>query len=159
MLNNLRARIFKYCDISWKDLCNLKAWSKRSASFNSFPPENFSNPNLKVAVATDSDGEVVCMTPIETCFMVSAFLVSPNATPEEAAIAGDSIDAALAASATRAGVSKMLIVLPDHIKFQGKDFGDFRTVRVYERNFPLTVNSGGTRLHETNSLQATKYLN
>src|SRR5258708_17406443 len=159
MLNNLRARIMRYCELSWDDLKNLKAWAKRSASFNSFPPETFSSPSLKVAVATDADGKVVCMTPIETCYMVSAFLVSPEATSETASMAGDLIDAELAASAARAGVSKLLIVLPaDHPCLKDNpEWADFREVRVYERKFNQTLGTGGIRLSKP--AQATQFLN
>jgi hypothetical protein len=158
MLSNIKARIMRFCDLSWKDLTNLKAWGQRSATFNSFPLENFNSPLLKVAVAS-ADGEVVCMTPIETCYMVSAFLGSPNATPEQATLAGDEIDRQLSMEAQRAGVSSLLIMLPEnHRALRGKEFGEFKTVRVYERKFSQTVGTGGVTLSQANSI-ATNLIN
>ena len=72
MLTNFKARIFKFHDLSWKDLTLLKLWSRLSRSFNSFDPESYGAPSLRVATASNDAGEPVVFAPIETVFMVSA---------------------------------------------------------------------------------------
>jgi len=157
--NKLKATILRYCDLSYKSLVELKQWAKRSASFNSFPPENFASPSLRVAVATNSDGETVCMTPIETVFLASTFLVNPLATQAEALAAGDEIDRQLSMEAQRVGASALLIMVPaSNPKFRGKEWSDFKTMRVYERKFPNTVGTGGITLGKSNST-ATNLIN
>jgi hypothetical protein len=157
----MKATLRKFWELSWSDLCNLKAWMKRSASFNGFDVEQFqSNATLRIASATNERNEVVCYTPVETCFVVSAFAVSPNATPSEARAAGDLIDSEIAHYAQRAGVSKLLLIVPkDHPALQDNEWSDFKEVRVFERKIPSTINSGGVGCHKPTSVPASRYLN
>ena len=153
MLNEIKATVRKYWELSWPDLCNLKAWMKNSKTFNSFDVDTFTSPSLKVAVA-NADGKTVCMTPIETCYMVSAFCVNPSASPDDARRAGDALDAEIARQGQMNGVSKLLIVVPaDHPSLQDSsvDWADFKEVRVFERKIPQTVGTGGVWLPQTQS--------
>lgn len=135
------ARIFKMCEMSWAALTELKAWSKRSASFNGIDRETFTNPSLRIASATNSDGETVCYCPVETVFMVSAYALKPTATPAEAHAAGDAIDAELEKMAQRNGVNKFLICVPDGCPALPE--GEWKKVSVYERKIPQTVTMHG----------------
>src|SRR6266699_681830 len=60
------AKIFKYSDLSWKDLTNIKRWFRQDASRNGFSLESF-NPSIRVAQALNSAGQTICLTPIESC--------------------------------------------------------------------------------------------
>lgn len=156
--NTVKARLFKYCDLGYSTLVQLKSWLRHSKTFNSFSPEEFSNPTLKMAVATSPNGEVVCMTPIQTCWMVNAFCVNPAASSIDARIAGDAIDAELARQAQKHGVSKLLIVVPkDHPSLKDNDLSDFNEVRIFERKFNQLSNSGGIGISAP--LHVTPYFN
>src|ERR1700693_2390484 len=112
MLSNIKARILKYFDLSWKDRTLLKAWSKLSASFNSFDPENFSATSLRVAKATTEDGEPIAFCPIATAFIVSSYAVNPALDEGSAQRAGNLIDWHIEQAAQLAGISRCLVVLP-----------------------------------------------
>jgi hypothetical protein len=152
MLNPITARILKYCDMSISALTQLKAWAKRSGGFNLFDPENFSASSLRMATATNARGETVCYAPIETVFMISAFAVAPNVSPEDARLAGDMIDSTIAREAQRHGINKLLLILP-------KDFpelpeGEWEEVRTYTRKIPQIIGSGGMSCYKPTSLPA-----
>jgi hypothetical protein len=139
MLNNIKATLLRMSELSWESLTKLKAWMKMSASFNSFDGENFNSPSLKIAQASDANGTPVVFCPVETCFLVSAYAVSPNVTPLEAQHAGDVIDAEIARHAQRNGISKMLIVVPkDYPALQD---GEWKEFRVYERRIATAFNT------------------
>jgi hypothetical protein len=127
---------------------------KRSASFNGFDLESFSATSLRVASATNEDGEALCYCPIETVLMVSAYAVNPSITPEEAQRAGDAIDRQLEWHAQQAGIQKMLVVLPkDH---PGLPLDEFKEVRVFERKIPQSAMMG---LGSFNTKPAATFLN
>jgi hypothetical protein len=155
MLSNIRAKLLRFCDLSWKDLTNLKAWSKGSASFNSFGRENYSSPSLRVAKA-ESDGETICLCPIEQVLTVSAYALRPGTCEEHAQLAGDFIDAAIEREAQRAGISKLLIILPANhpATFEGDEW---KTVKIFERKIPHAVVMGGVGISAQS--QATRFLN
>lgn len=148
------ARIFKLCEMGWKDLTKLKAWSKLSASFNDIAPETFNNPSLCIASATNSVGETVCYCPIETVFMVSAYALSPTATPAEAHEAGDRIDAEIEKLAQRNGVSKCLICVPEGCSNLPE--GEWKRVSVYERKIPQSIAMGSEQFTPSH---ATRFVN
>ena len=158
-INNMKATLMRWCQLSWGQRVQLKSWANQSKLFSSFDVSEFENPLLKVATATNATGETVVYCPVQTCFLVNAFVVSPSATEEQATLAGDLIDSQLSTEAQRAGVSSLLIMVPDNhpALLDNEKFGDFQTCRVYQRNFPLTVNSGGISLRKP--AQATQFLN
>jgi hypothetical protein len=141
MLNNIKATIFKYFELSWPSRIQLKSWLTVSKSFNDFDAENFNSPTLRIAKATNEQGKPVVFVPFETVFLLSAYAVSPQATPIEAQRAGDEIDREIAVQAQRNGISKMLLVLPRDSPALPK--GEWREVRVYERKIPNAVNLHG----------------
>ena len=157
----MKATLLRFCELSWGQRVEIKNRLKKSKSFSNFDVQEFNNPLLKVATCSDGNGNTLVFCPVQTCFLINAFPVSPEASPEAAIAAGDLLDSELAFQASRAGVSSMLIMVPDdHPALRDKEkFGDFKTVRVYQRDFPLTVNSGGMRLHNPNSLPATNHIN
>lgn len=146
--NKLKATVLRWSELAWNARVQIKAWAKLSKTFSHFDVQTFENPLLKVAAVTDANGNSLVYCPVQTCFLVNAFIVAPSATPDEATQAGDKIDSMLEREALRAGVSSMLIMVPDgHPALKDNpEWADFKTVKVYERKFPLAVNSGGIRL-------------
>ena len=143
------ARIFKYSDLSWKDLTNIKRWFRRDAARNGFSLESFNNPSLRVAQAVNSVGQTICLTPIESCYLVGAYIHNPEATSVEIPQAGDSIDLELSRLAQREGITKFLIALPDsHPSEQGE-----RWIRIVERQVPQPVVMGGVSSTQANTAQ------
>jgi len=132
------ARIFKYSDLSWKDLTNIKRWFQRSAARYGFTLESF-NPSMRVAKAVNSVGQTVMLTSIEHCYLVGAYIQNPEATSVEIPQAGNSIDDELARLAQREGVTKFLIALPDSHPSQPGE----RWIRVVEREVQQPVVMGG----------------
>lgn len=155
MFNNFKANILKYCDSSLHTLTLLKKWMQRNASFNSFDTRTFSASSLRIASAKDERGNVICLCPLETVFLMSAYAVNPAATPEEAQQAGDILDSTIAHEAQQAGVSKLLLVVPKDLPYLPE--GDWKEVRVYERFIPQTINEVG--IDDAASSQVTQYLN
>lgn len=154
MFSNVRAHLSKYCDLSWKELTLLKAWMKLSKSFNSFSPESFSSPSLRIAIATNEQRQPIAFCPVETILMVSAYAVSPTVSPTEAQLFGEAVDGEISLRAQQQGISKILIVVPEN---QTELPGEYKTMRVYERIVPPTFNMHG--LGCSHPLQATQYQN
>lgn len=125
-------RILKYFEMSWPSLTQIKAWGKRSAAFNNFDVESFAG--CSIASATNDQGQVVAYVPIQTVFLVSGFIVNPSTSPEDAHLAGDALDAAIAYAAQQQGISKMLIVVPKD--YPGTPQDDFKEVKMFERHIP-----------------------
>lgn len=148
-LNNIKARILKYCDLSNADLIWIKRWMKQSASFSKFDMDAFTSPSLQFATATTEGGEPLAYCPIERVFMVSAYAVSPTITPSQAQKVGDILDAAMAHAAQREGVSKFLLIVPkDHPALPEEEFSE---VRMYVRKIPQSVLNGGVAYQATSA--------
>jgi hypothetical protein len=134
LMLSIKATLLRYSEMSLSSLTLLKSWMRRSASFNMFDAENFTASSLRIAQATNEQGETLCMCPIETVFLVSAYAVSPNTTPSEAQMAGDILDGAIARIAQQQGIQKLLIVVPkDHPALPEEEY---EQVRVYTRRIP-----------------------
>lgn len=127
MLNNFKATVRKWANLPYADLCNFFSW----LDFNKSNVE-FNNQNLLVASATNERGETVCYTTAEPIFLVNAYSVSPSSTPEEAQQGGDAIDITLAGEARKAGVNRLLIVVPADTPHQPGE----KWLRVIERKVP-----------------------
>lgn len=142
---SFKATLLRWFELGWDARTELKAWLRQSRAFNSFDPECFNNAALRIASATNANGQAVAYCPIETAFVVNGYALNPNATPEDARKAGDYIEATLDREAQRAGVSKLLLVVPaDHPSLATLDgWADFREVRVFERRIPQSVVMGG----------------
>jgi hypothetical protein len=153
MLNGIKATLFRLCEMSWQARTELKSWFKQSRTFSTFAMSAFANPSLLVASATNERG-TVCYCPVEKCFLVSSYCVKPEATEREAQLAGDHIDAMLEREAQRAGVSKIMIVLPMDCPAPE---GEWEHVRVYQRKVSQAVATGGIDISAQS--QATRYLN
>ena len=114
MFDNIKTRLLKLSEMSWENLRELKAWMKRSQSFNKhFDVDAFNNPKLKIAQAVNQQGTTLVFCPVETVLMVSAYCVNPNVDPLTARNAGDYLDAAIAREAQKMGTSKIMIVVPE----------------------------------------------
>ena len=120
MFNPIKATIQRLADLSWPTLRDLFSWSSNGS------PVNAENPNLLVAKATNGNGDVVALVTAENILLVGSYVLNPQVTPDEAAIAGDSIDRALA---QQAGVSRMWLVLPP----EAPPIGGEKRIRVVER--------------------------
>jgi hypothetical protein len=132
------ARIFKYSDLSWKDLTNIKRWFTRDEARHGFTLESF-NPSMHVAKAENSVGQTTLLTPIESCYVVGAYIRNPDATGPELSLAGNTLDVELTRLAQREGVTKFLIALPDS---RPSEPGE-KWIRVVEREVPQPVVTGG----------------
>jgi hypothetical protein len=153
--NNIKAALFRYCDLGLSHLTWLKRWMRLSKSFNGFDPENFSASSLRVAVATNSKDDPLVFCPVETCMMISAYAVSPSTTTAEAQRAGDLIDAELERQAQMQGINKLLIVLPKDQPPLPE--GEWKEVRVFERKIPSAVVTHG--IGRSTDPHARQYLN
>jgi hypothetical protein len=144
------ARIFKYSDLSWSALTQIKRWFNRSAAREGFTLDSFNNnPSLRVAQAVNSVGQTVCLTPIESCYLVGAYIFNPDATSVEIPLAGDAIDRELACLAQREGVSKFLIALPNsHPSESGEKW-----IRVVQREVKQPVVMGGVSRAQATAAQ------
>ena len=129
----MRCRIFKFCELSWNTLTQLKRWF--SAARDGFTLQNF-EPGMKVAEAVNSAGQVVLLCPIEPVWMVSAYVRNPAAPSAELQQAGNAIDRELARLAAREGVARFLITIPD--AGRPSEPGE-RYIRVVERRIPQTA--------------------
>jgi hypothetical protein len=132
------ARIFKYSDLSWHDLCNIKRWFQRSAAREGFTLDSLT-PSMKVAKVVNSVGQTLAFCPIESCYLVGAFIQNPEATSVEIGRGGDFIDSEIAKLAQREGVRKFVIVLPTSVPSQPGE----RWIRIIERQVPQPVFTGG----------------
>jgi hypothetical protein len=141
----LKATVLKYCELSWHDLRNIKRWFKREEARDGFTLESFSHPSLRVAKAENSVGQTICLTPIESCYVVGAYITNPEATSVELTRVGDSIDRELERIARREGVAKFLIALPDS---RPSEPGE-KWIRVIEREVPQSVLMGGVSRVQT----------
>jgi hypothetical protein len=141
----MRARIFKYADLSWKDLTNIKRWFTREEARDGFTLDSFNNLFVRVAKAENSVGQTICLTPIESCYVVGAFIQNPEATSIAMQRACDSIDVEIACLAQREGVTKFLIALPPHLPSEPGE----KWIRVVQREVVLPVVMGGFPRSET----------
>ena len=133
------ARIFKYSDLSWSALTQIKSWFQRSSAREGFTLERFNNPSLRVAQAVNSVGQTICLTPIESCYVIGAYITNPEATSVELPQAGDAVDREIERLAQREGVTKFLIAIPD---CRPSEPGE-KWIRVVEREVPQPVVMGG----------------
>jgi len=146
----MRCKVFKFCELSWSALAQLKRWFNGSANRDGFTLSSL-EPNLKVAEAVNSAGQVVLLCPIEQCFIVSGYVHNPDATSGELQQAGNAIDRELARLAAREGITRFLVTIPDGRPHEPGE----RWVRVVERRVPQTA-MGATYPSQPTAIQ---YLN
>lgn len=129
-----RAKLMRYCDLSWSALTEIKSWLKRSRGLrDGFTVESFSNPKLQVISATNEDGQTMAHCLIEPAYLFSAYLVHPDLKDiAEQTDVGNAVDAALSHQAQKDGVTRLLMVLPDSHRSEP----DERWVRVIEKKVP-----------------------
>src|SRR5207248_73293 len=84
------------------------------------------NPNLLIAKATNERGEVVAYVTAENILLVDSYVLNPNSTPNDSAIAADAIDKALA---EKACVNRFWIVIPN----EAPPIGGEKRIRIVER--------------------------
>jgi hypothetical protein len=136
-----RAKLMRYCDLSWSALTEIKSWLKRSRGLrDGFTVVSFNNPKLQVISATNEDGQTMVHCLIEPCYMFSAYLSHPDLKdkPEETD-AGNAIDAALYHQAQMDGVTRLLMVLPDSHRSEPNE----RWVRIVEKKVPQIATTQG----------------
>ena len=123
MLNSFKATVRKRATVPFADLCNYFAWCGHV---------EMDNPGLLVASAANECGETCCYTTAEAVFVVNNYAFSPKTTPSDAMQAGIALDGVLATEGQRAGVSKLLIVVPEGTPKNKEE----RRLRVIERKIP-----------------------
>jgi len=153
MLSNIKTHIFKLCEMSRDTLTLLKLWAKRNPA-GSLDVETFSNPALRVAQATNANGEVVCFTSVETAYVIGSLAHNPFATPAEMYSAGASIETEIAHLAQLSGATEILMVIPQNLP----SMPDEEFIRVVRRKIvPQTVAMQGVGY--SNSNPALKFVN
>lgn len=130
MFKNFKATVRKWCSLSGADVCNLLSWINRSKS--TFESDN---PNVLVGKAVNERGEPVVYATAEPIFLVNGYATSPSANELEAGQATDAIDAAFVREAQEAGVKRVLIVVPNHVKPQP----DETILRVIVKKVPQRI--------------------
>ncbi len=112
MLSSMKTTIFKFADLSWPTLANIKKWFRQDIARPGFTLENFSNnPSMKVVQVENSVGQTIALCPIEPCFLVSQ-LINPEATIIETGVAGDLAPIVLLQDmAQQEGMTRFLIVV------------------------------------------------
>ena len=124
MLNNLKACIRKWVDLTHEDFFKLLRWSTSRVEFD----------NRTLVASCSRDGETIAYLTAEPVYLIGSYAVCPNITPSDALSAGDVIDAALASEAKRVGVGKFLITLPEGAPRQHDEI----VLRVIVRTIPQT---------------------
>lgn len=128
---NMKARIFKYCDMSRQALTELKKWMQRGVDVNIFN----NNPTLRIASATNSVGDAVCYCTVESAFVLGSLVHHPKATTPEMFSAANLIEDAITTEAAQTGAHKLLIFVPENWPpVQGERF-----VRVVQRQIASAV--------------------
>lgn len=150
MFANIRAKLLRFRDLTWKDLRSFNAWPNKSKDFDPFSAENLSSPTLRVAKATDEQG-ALCFCPVEQIFMVSEYVMRPGITEDQALQSGNAITAAIEDEAQRLGLTKLVLCLP--IDHPATLEGEWRTVKILEQHIPQV--STVRRMDYSSSLQAT----
>lgn len=149
MLNNIKASLLRYCDMSWSALTELKRLLQQSAVVGSvFDVESLSNPSLRIAQATNAVGQVICFCPIEQAVVINPLAFNPKATEIEMYAAGAAIEAELAHQAALSGVSKLLMVVPDNMPSMPGE----RFIRIVERKIVPAVITQGIATQTTQAL-------
>src|ERR1700674_1732675 len=106
----MKASITKYFELSWEALTQLKAFLGWS-TFCKFDPAELITPSLRIATATNEQGEAMVFCPIENVMLVS-YTLNPKSSKDEAFRAGNAVDAEIARLGQQLGISKAMIVLP-----------------------------------------------
>jgi hypothetical protein len=147
----MKATITKYFELSWDQLIKMKAFLSWS-TFCKFDPSELTTPSLRIATATNEQGEATVFCPIETVMLVS-YALNPKSSQNEAFRAGNAVDAEIARLGQQLGISKAMIVLPEGVTIPD-DEGE--TIRVHIRNIPQSVVMG---LRTDTPLQSARYVN
>ena len=139
MLSNLKAAIWKLCDIA--AMPQLKSLVKRCTSTSSW----------RVGVATDAQNNPIVLVPVENILMVGNYIVDPTTDRETAIAAGDMLDTAIAELAAGRQITRILIEVPASMERQP----DEKWLRVIERPVSQVV----TSLSNYQQLPATPFVN
>jgi len=134
MSNNIKARLFKYRSAS-------------SASFDGVAEATYEN-GITLCSLQYSRVCSVFYSRLDNVFLITGLYVSPNAAPQDAARAGDIIDALLEKQAHSCGVSALLMSLP------GQD--QCEEIRKYTPAIPQNITMG---VGCSDTTPAARYLN
>jgi hypothetical protein len=133
----MQSRMFRFHDLSWEARTLIKKWMAAPRVLrDGFSAKNFDNPNLRVIQVNNSVGQTVAFGAVETAFMLSAYLLNPEATDQEYHFGGQEVDCEIAKWARMDGVRRMLYVTPQsHYSHQP----DEKLIRIVEREFPQNL--------------------
>ena len=149
MLTNFKVSLFRFCEVSWDSLKQLKAWMKLCPI--RIDGEGFSNPRLQIVQVKDAE-RTICYGAIEPAYVLNLVAFNPQSTGIEQQWAGAYIENALEVQAAREGATKLFYVVPDNMpSIPGESF-----IRVVERRIVPTVNA----VEESSAVfHATQHLN
>ncbi len=118
-MNFFKATVRRLTELPWEDFCNLFSWPCKSTL-------QADNPHRLIAKAANERGETLAYVAAEPILLVDSYVLNPNSNGEDDQKVGDAIDSALA---QRAGVNRILVVIPnDAPPIEGEKF-----LRVCER--------------------------
>ena len=125
MLNNLRAKIFRFCDLSLDAFLEIWKWKKEPFGFDM---KTLNDPAIRVACATNDVGESITFCAIENAYVIQHLAVNPSATEVEIDRSHNLIMARVVHDAALKGATKLLMVIPDQMRsIPGEEF--IRVVR------------------------------
>lgn len=152
MLENIKANILRYCDMSLSSLTDLKKWMKQNVLLMEFDVAKLSNPSLRIAQATNAAGQTVCFCTLETAVVIGQLAYNPRATDIEMRSAGASIEEVIAHDAAQSGATSLLMVIPDNMP----SIPNEKFIRVLERRIAPTITKQG---FDPQATQAARFIN
>ncbi len=134
---SIKASIARWRELSWEAMKHFNRFLYGST----FSRDQINNPSLRVAIATNVQGEPLVVAPVETALLVSHITVSPNATTEEKHKAGDAIHLEVESLGQQLGIGRMIVVIPPDAPALLEEDG-WEQIRTYTRKIPQTVSMG-----------------
>jgi hypothetical protein len=138
----IKATLLRWSELSWDAI----------KQFNILMRGQVATPSLRVAIATNEQGDPLVIAPVETVLLVRDFVTSANATDEEKQRAGDAVDMEVAALGQRLGIGEVWIVVPE-----GASAPEDETIRVHIRK--ITHNDAVGVVIQNPSRSTAAYLN
>jgi hypothetical protein len=133
-MRDIKATLLRWSELPWSAIKQFNQFMFKST----FCRDQITTPSLRVAIATDENGEPLVVAPVETVLLLSGFAISPNASKEEARRCGYLIDVEVAALGQQLGIGKVIIVIPKDAPALLEEDG-WQEIRTYTRKIPQSA--------------------